>query len=125
MQTKIKSCGDEATDFHNEEIPKTGSDYTCLAVINFDSALKKDENCYSQLFLKECKHIEKEVIKYITEDIDISFDYSDKFDEEQINRLEYFFKKASSRKKHMVFFVFSLLYNPTIFFGSSGVFYEL
>ena len=80
MQTKIKSCGDEATDFHNEEIPKTGSDYTCLAVINFDSALKKYENCHSQLFLKECKYIEKEVIKYITEDIDISSDYSDKFD---------------------------------------------
>ena len=31
-----------------------GSDYTCLAVINIDSALKK--NYYPQVLLKECKY---------------------------------------------------------------------
>ena len=31
QQTKIKSYGDEATDFHDEEIPKVGSNRTCLA----------------------------------------------------------------------------------------------
>ena len=33
--------------------------HTCLAVINLYSALKKDENYYLQVFLKECKHTKK------------------------------------------------------------------
>ena len=35
------------------------SNNTCLAVSILDSALKKDENYYPQVFLKECKYIEK------------------------------------------------------------------
>ena len=77
LKTKIKSYGDEATDFHDKEIPKVASDYTCLAVITIGSTLKKDENYYLQGFLKECKYIEKEVIKYITGDPEISSDKSD------------------------------------------------
>ena len=57
--TKISSYGDEATDFHDKELPKAGSNHTCLAVITVDSALKKDKY-YLQAFLKECKYIEKE-----------------------------------------------------------------
>ena len=34
LKTKIKSYGDEATDFYDNEIPKVGSNYTCLAVIS-------------------------------------------------------------------------------------------
>ena len=30
-----------------------------------DSALKKDENYYPQVFLKECKYIKQKVIRYI------------------------------------------------------------
>ena len=71
MKTKIKSYSDETTDFHNIEKPKAGFDYTCLAVINVDSALKKDENYYLQAFLKEHKYIEKEVIRHVTEDIEV------------------------------------------------------
>ena len=44
LKIKIKCCNDEATDFHNKEICKVGSNHTCLAVIRLDSALKKDEN---------------------------------------------------------------------------------
>ena len=33
--------------------------HTYLAVINLYSALKKDENYYLQVFLKECKHTKK------------------------------------------------------------------
>ena len=44
MKTKIKSDGDEVTDFFDNEIPKVDSNHTCLAVIILDSALKKDEN---------------------------------------------------------------------------------
>ena len=33
-----------------KEIPKVDSNLTCLAVINLDSALKKDNNYYPQVF---------------------------------------------------------------------------
>ena len=57
LKTKIKSHDDEVTDFYNKEITKADSNHTCLAVINLDSALKKDDNYYPQGFLKECKYI--------------------------------------------------------------------
>ena len=64
MKTKIKSYGDEATDFHDLESPKVGSNYTCLAVILIYFALKKEENYSLQEFLNECKYIEKEKKDY-------------------------------------------------------------
>ena len=59
LKTEIKSHDDEVTDFYDKKIPKVCSNHTCLAVINLDSALIKDENYYQQVFLKECKYIEK------------------------------------------------------------------
>ena len=60
METKIRSYGDEVTDFYKKEIAKLDPNYTCLAIISLDSALKKkNENCYPQVFLEECKYIEK------------------------------------------------------------------
>ena len=35
------------------------SNHICLAVISLDSAQKKDENYYLQVFLKECKYTRK------------------------------------------------------------------
>ena len=32
---------------------KVDSNHTCLAVINLDSALEKDENCFPLVFLEE------------------------------------------------------------------------
>ena len=52
LKSKIKSHGNEITDFYDEENPKLDSNHTFLAVINLDSALKKDERYYSQVFLK-------------------------------------------------------------------------
>ena len=71
MKIETKSYGDKARDFHDKEIPKADSDFTCLVVIIVDSALKNDENYYLQVFLKECKCPEKEekVIRHITEGI--------------------------------------------------------
>ena len=45
------------------------SNHTCLAIISLDSALTKDENYYPQLFLKECKYIEKKVIRHINDNL--------------------------------------------------------
>ena len=64
-KTRIKSHGDESTDFHDKEILMVGSSNTCLAVIMIDSAFKKEENFYPQVLLKECKYIEKEKIRHI------------------------------------------------------------
>ena len=41
LKYKINSYVDGVTDFHDDEIPKVGSNHTCLAVRSLDSALKK------------------------------------------------------------------------------------
>ena len=57
-------------------MPKVGCNHICLAVILIDFVHKKDENCYPQVFLKECKYNEKEkkMIRYITVDLKLSSD---------------------------------------------------
>ena len=62
---KKKSDDDKVTYFYETKIPKVDSNHICLAVINLDSALKKDDNNYLQVFLKEYKYIEKKVIRQI------------------------------------------------------------
>ena len=84
MKTKIKSHGDEVTDFYDKKIPKVNSNYTCLAVISLDSTLKKDDNYYLQVLIKECKYIEKKVIRYINDNLS---DFSPS-DESDNNRLK-------------------------------------
>ena len=59
LETEIRSHSDEVTDFYDQKIPKVDSTHTCLAVISLDSAHKKNENYYLQVFLKECKYVEK------------------------------------------------------------------
>ena len=81
MKTKIKSHDDEVTDFYGKKIPKVDSNHTCLAVISLDSALKKDGRYYLQVFLKECKYIEKTVIRYINENLS-DFSSSDESEEQ-------------------------------------------
>ena len=53
-------------------MPKAGSNCIFLKVLLIDFVLKN----YLQVFLKECKYIEKEkqVIRYITDDPEIPFD---------------------------------------------------
>ena len=61
LKTKIKSRCDEVTGFQIKKIPKVDSNHNSLAALSLDSPLKKDENCYPQVFLKECKDIEKKM----------------------------------------------------------------
>ena len=77
MKTKIKSHSDEVADFYDEK------SVTCLAVISLDYALKKDSNYYPQVFLKECKYIEKKVIMHINDNLSVfSSSDDDESDEE-------------------------------------------
>ena len=80
LKTKTNSHGDEVTDFYDEKIYKLDSNHTCIPVISSDSSLKKNDCYYPVVFLKECKYIEKEVVRHIRVsliDFSYSFDYSD------------------------------------------------
>ena len=79
LTTKTRPCGDEATDFQDKEIPTVGSNDTCLAIILLDSVPSRNENYHSQVFLKECKQIEKE--RLISDSLEKPSD-SDKSDKE-------------------------------------------
>ena len=59
MKNKLKSHGDEVTDFLDKEIPKVDSNHTFLAVINLDSTTDNNGNYCPQVLLKECKYIVK------------------------------------------------------------------
>ena len=65
LKTKIKS-------FYDKETPKVDSNNT--------SVLKKGENYYCQVLLKDCKYIKQIVIRYTT---DNSSDFS--FDDDEID----------------------------------------
>ena len=79
LKIKIRSHGD---DFYDKQTPKLDSNHTCWAAISLDSALKKDDNHYPEVFLKECKYIEKKVVRHIHGSLsDFSY-YSDESDEE-------------------------------------------
>ena len=56
---KPKWNDDEATRFHDEDMPKAGSDYICLAVIIVDFILQEDENYYAKVFLKNVNTLRK------------------------------------------------------------------
>ena len=53
--------------------------------MSLDSALRKDENYYPQVFLKECKYIEKKVVRHILDSLSDFF--SDESDEEYIKAI--------------------------------------
>ena len=59
-------------------------------VILIDSVYKKDKNYYVQVFLEECKYVfkEKKMPNYITDDIEISSDDSDRKNSDEENSNE-------------------------------------
>ena len=84
LETKIKSHGNEVTGFYDKKIPKEDSNHTCLALISLHSALKKDDNYYPQVFLKDCKYLEKKVIRHINDKLSDFSSSSDESDEEEM-----------------------------------------
>ena len=62
----------------------------CLSVILIDSVYKKDKNYYPQVFLEEFKYVvkEKKKSKFITDNIEISSDDSDKENSDEENSNE-------------------------------------
>ena len=81
LKNKINPYIDEITYFYDEETPKVYSNHTCLILISLYSTLRKDENYFLQVFLREIKYIEKKLIRHAN-DILNDFFSSRKSDEE-------------------------------------------
>ena len=81
---------EKSINFHNNKMWKYGSQYICLSVILIDFVFKMGKNYYPQ----ECKYLvkEKQMTRHITEDLKISFNESNKSNEEQ-----FFFNKHLKR----------------------------
>ena len=80
LKTKIKFYnGKMNTNFHNNEIPKEGSQYIYLLVILIDY--------YPQVLLEECKYVvkEKKTFMFFTDNIEISSDDFDKKNSDEEN----------------------------------------
>ena len=59
-KTEVKSHDDEVTYFYDKKfLSNKFLNHTYLAVISLDSALKKNDNYYPQVFLKEREYTEK------------------------------------------------------------------
>ena len=75
LKAKIKSYnGKINTNFHNNKIPREGSQFIYFSVILINSVFRAGKNYYPELFFEECKYVikEKKIPKYITDDIEIS-----------------------------------------------------
>ena len=74
-------------NFYNNKISKEGSQCICLTVILIDSLYRKDKNYYPQVFLEECKYVvkEKKMTEYVNDEIEFSYDDSDREDSDKEN----------------------------------------
>ena len=102
----MKPYGDEVTYFYDKKITKVDSNHTCLAVTSLDSAVKKDDSFYQQVFLKECKCTEKNVIGHIIDDLQSCSNDSDNTNEEKIKHIKLIFVEETIFED--VFFYISL-----------------
>ena len=87
LKAKIKSYnGKINTNFHNDKIPKEGSQCICLSVILINSVFRTSKNYYPEMFLEECKYVVKwkNMSKYIIDDIEI-FSNSDRENSDEVN----------------------------------------
>ena len=91
LKPNIKSYSNTITTiFFDNKIPSEYSHYVCLSVmVVTDSVFKMGKNHYWQTFLGECKYKvkEKNIIKFITDDVKISSsDDDDNDDDESIQK---------------------------------------
>ena len=75
MKTKTKPHGNEVINFYDKKYPTLDPNYTCLAAIGLDSALKKDDNYHAEVLLKECKYIDKKLVRHTHDNLS-DFSYS-------------------------------------------------
>ena len=86
-KAKIKSYnGKINTNFHDNKIPKEGSQFIFLSEILIDSVFRTGKNYYPQVFLEKCKYVvkEKKIPKYVIDSIEISTDSDRENSDEEI-----------------------------------------
>ena len=113
LKTKIRSYNEKMnTNFHNDKIPKEGSQCISQSVTLIDSVYRKDKDSYPKVFLEEYKYVVKEekMSKFNTNNIEFSSGDADRenSDEENSNEkkiinVEIFFQK------NKIFFFFQTL----------------
>ena len=90
LKAKIKSYnGKINANFHNNKIPKEGSQFICLSVILIDSVFRTGKK--NRCFLEECKYVvreKKKMFEYITGGIEISSDSDREGSDEEISNEE-------------------------------------
>ena len=90
LKAKIKSYnGKINTNFHNNKIPKEGSQFICLSVILIDSVFRTGKK--NRCFLEECKYVvreKKKMFEYITGGIEISSDSDREGSDKEISNEE-------------------------------------
>ena len=78
MQWKILYIiGKITTNFHNNKVPREGSQLIFLSVILIDPAFRTGKNYYPQVLLEECKYVakrKKKIPQYIINNIKTSSD---------------------------------------------------
>ena len=89
------------TNFHNNKIPKEGSQFICLSVILINSAFRAGKKYYPQVFLEECKYVikEKKIPKYIIDNIEISSDSNEEILMKKIQMKKMLMKKILISKE--------------------------
>ena len=56
LKAKVKSYNGKINkNFHNNKIPKEGSQFICLSVVLIDFVFRTVKSCYRQVFLQKCK----------------------------------------------------------------------
>ena len=103
LEVKIKPCNGKINiDFHNNKIPKEGSQFICLSAILIHSVFKTGKNYYLQVFLEECKYVvkKKKIPKYIIDEIEI-FSDSDRENSDEENSDEKNFHEENSDEKNL------------------------
>ena len=75
IKTKVKMYDNKVnTNFQGKETPKGDSFYKCLPLIMLDSVVKVGKQYYPQVFLEECKYIERKnkMFNYINDDLEMT-----------------------------------------------------
>ena len=84
IKTKRKIYADNMiTNFHNKKMPKEKAPCKCWSIIMLDSVIKANKKYYPQLYLEECKYVQKKIKSenYIDEDLEKIWSDSDSNDE--------------------------------------------
>ena len=64
------------TNSLNNDVPKENMNYTCIACITIDSAMKMDKKYFPQVYLEECKYRVKKIqlSRFINAELELDSD---------------------------------------------------